>query len=396
MTRLAVLGATCALAFSIPACETIENTYYPASETPTDIRLGTVDDRTLGIWVVESGVMIPDLDVGAEVTAFEFPRDGRRRVYLRDPSTGMVDRVRSFCVYDGERMVIDLAREPGLAFDTGRAVTFPTVVFGREGLTIADEAGNVAILSRRNSLPRRLDTPVLPVLTRFDGIPNPRGFDDMLVTYDGDLVYASGRDLIERFDPDTGTLLSPLDEVEQRFVKTVQPGPVETFWHVRYTGRNSVAFRSDLETVFDEVETDEFFELFLFAMTWHTGSDHLLVHGRNLDNGRNYLAEIDTDAEPDDLVVVRPFDRAVAGMAFDGTDLWILARLVTPVLCRVDPATAKVIESFDVPEEKDVYSRGITFRENGTMYLLGIDLTAPPGENAGVVLTIDPSTEFLP
>ncbi len=389
--KLSGPNAACASVLLIlVGCEAVENVYYhePEPAEPVDIRIGTTDPAILGTWVLDKGYVLPGLELDVEVTAFEFPEDGRGHVFVRDRLLGAVNRLRAFCVYDGSQMVLDLAREPQLVADAGRAGVFPMVIIERDELTIADEAGNVALLSRHNVIPPELDTPPLPVVRRFDGLPEPEAIEDVLVFFDGDLLYPSRGNRIERFDLETETLLDPIPGMEPTYIMAVQNAPApQSFWLRLRAGAATRGSRSDLVSTFDEFDLADlgFPMAILGGGAWQEDAERLWLQG--LRNERRFLLSLDTESEPDQIDRILPFDRGVLGLAYDGTHLWAAMFLATQILCQIDPSTGKVVATYDVPDDA-VFWRGLTFGDDGRMYVLS---GAP---EAAMVLELDPEPQL--
>ena len=59
-------------------------------------------------------------------------------------------------------------------------------------------------------------------------------------------------------------------------------------------------------------------------------------------------------------------------MAFDGTHLWGITTIASQVVVKIDPATAEVLESYELPDE-NVSWNGLEV-DGSHIYMLGLDL----------------------
>lgn len=337
-----------------------------------------------GTWLLESGGALPTLvgglatfGVTTDVTALILRQDGTGRVFLRDRLTGARDCVRTFVIFDGDTLVLDLAAETATDFVFNIALDevsfFFPVVFTRPNLMgIADEEGQIAIFSRQSELPPDVTCGELQVVDRFEGLPLPQFFSD-LVLFNGDLVYSSSTQ-IESFDLETHTLGAPLGALNNRLVQTTQGG---FLWTHCGCGGSRDAFKRTLLIVADTVSSESEMggPITFRAMAYDPAADRLWLHGRSFDDqfGRFYV--MNTNGEPDVIERQMSFNRDLRALAFGGPDLWGIVTVASQSVVRIDPATGQVLESFEAPDE-DVSWSGLVF-DAFNMYLLGAD---PAGE----------------
>jgi hypothetical protein len=354
--------------------------------SPVGDSLDVVPRSMVGTWLLESGSMMQDFVAGlatfsvtADVTAVQIGDDGTGRVWLRDRLTGAKDCLRAFVLFDDtdRTLVFDFSAETvsdvvyNVALDRFTFV-YPVVSEEASALRIADAEGRVAIVSSQAQLPDSVACASLAVAGRFDGLPAPQFFSD-LVLYQGDLIFNGGSTgQIERFSPMTHTLGTPLGPTSSRIVQTAQGA---FFWTHCGCGGSRDAFKRNLTTIFDTISSeDEMGGAITFrAMAYDALNDRLWLHGREFDDqfGRFYV--MITNGEPDLIERQISFNRDVRALAFDGTDLWAVVTVASQVVVRIDPATGNVLESYEVPDE-DVSWAGLEIAPDG-MYMLGTDLS---------------------
>jgi hypothetical protein len=334
-----------------------------------------------GNWLLESGSMLPTFVTGlatfgttTDVTAMVLNNDGTGRVYFRDRLTGTIDGVRAFALFDGDTLVLDFAAETTTDVVFNIALEdytffFPVVVRKPDTLGIADEEGNVAIFSRQEDLPPDVISGQLEVVDQFTGVPAPQFFSDMVV-FNGDLAYA-GPSNLETFDLTTDTVGDPLGSTSSRLLQTTQNG---FLWTHCGCGGSRDAFKRTLTTVVDTVSSeDEMGGPITFrAMAYDPTGDRLWLHGRPFDSQFGQFFIVNTNGEPDIVEDEMSFNRDLRALAFDGTELWGIATVVSQTVVRIDPATGKVLDSFEVPDEDTSWS-GLVFA-GSHMYLLGTNL----------------------
>jgi len=343
------------------------------------------EPQPTGTWLLEQGNMLPTFVAGlatfgttTDVTALILNEDGTGRVFLRDRLTGANDCVRVFAIYNGETLALDFAAETTTDVQFNVAIEdytyfFPVVVPTHDSLGLADENGLIALFSRQTELPAEVTCGELVVDERFDGLPAPQFFSD-LVLFNGDLVYNSGSaGQIEAFDLDTDTLGTPLGPTSSRLIQTVQDG---FFWTHCGCGGSRDAFKRTLSTVVDTVSSEnEMGGAITFrAMAYDQLNDRLWLHGRPFDNQFGQFFIVNTNGEPDIVEDTISFNRDLRALSYDfgGPDLWGIVTVASQVVVQIDPTTGKVLESYEVPDE-DVSWSGLTFDEE-FMYLLGTDL----------------------
>jgi hypothetical protein len=236
------------------------------------------------------------------------------------------------------------------------------------------------MFSREFELPADVACAELDVMARYDGLPAPQFFSD-IAHYGEDLVFASGAGQLEAFDLGTHTLGAPLGPTSSRLVQAAQGA---YFWTHCGCGGSRDAFKRTLSVIVDTVSSeDEMGGPITFrAMTYVPTTDRLWIHGRDFDDqfGRFYV--MNTNGEPDQIEQQISFNRDIRGLATDGTDLWGLVTVASQSLVRIDPATGKALESYEVPDD-DVSWSGIEL-VGDTIYLLGTDLAGD-----GVIVRAD-------
>lgn len=349
-----------------------------------------------GTWILDSGGMLPSFIMGlatfgttADVTALTLNPDGTGRIFFRDRLTDAKDCVNMFALFDGDTLVLDFGAETvtDVVFNIGIEqynFFFPVVVVERNLLGIADESGQIALFTRKSSLPAAIDCAELEIIDRFDGIPQPQFFSD-LVLLNGDLVYSSGEtNQIESFDPETDTLNAPLGTVSNRLVQSTEDG---FLWTHCGCGGSRDAFKRTLQTVVDTVSSeDEMGGPITFrAMAYDPLADRLWIHGRPFDDQFGRFFVMNTNGEPDLVEQELSFNRDLRALAFDGEQLWGLVTIASQAVVRIDPTTAKVIETFEVPDQS-VSWNGLVV-DGRHMYMLGT------GDTGGILmrLTIPPA-----
>jgi hypothetical protein len=379
----------------VAAC-TKENTTIISSgpdEFPT--RAATALSDVVGLWLVENGSMMSDFVAGlatfgvtADVTAIQINNDGTGHVWLRDRLTGTKDCVRAFVIFDDTdgTLVFDFAAEPtsDVVFNTAiddYTYIYPVVTVDSGFLGLADAEGTTALLSSQVALPADVDCATLSVTATY-AVPAPQFFSD-IAHYGDELIWAGGTSQIEAFDLGTLMMGTPLGPTSSRLVQTAQG---VYFWTHCGCGGSRDAFRRNLTTVFDTVESEtEMGGAITFrAMAYNPMTDRLWLHGREFDDqfGRFYV--MNTNGEPDVIDQTFSFNRDIRGLAFDGTDLWAIVTVATQSVVKIDPTNSEVLESYEVPDV-DVSWSGLEM-VSGIMYMLGTDL-----DGNGVLVQIDPS-----
>ncbi len=336
-----------------------------------------------GVWVLKSGSMLPNFITGlatftetADVTALILNSDGTGRVFFRDRLTGAKDCVRTLVVFDGRTLVLDFSAETTTDFEFNIAIEnatffFPVVELEESTLGLADEQGNIGLFVRRNALPPGVVCEPLQVVDRFEGLPDPQFFSD-LVLFNGDLIFNSGlANQIEAFDLDTDTLIAPLGPTGSRLVQTSEDG---FLWTHCGCGGSRDAFKRTLSTVVDTVESETEMggPITFRAMAYVPTTDRLWIHGRSFADSFGRFYVVNTNGEPDFVEQTFSFNRDLRALAFDGTHLWGIATIASQTVVKIDPATAQVVESYELPDENVSWS-GLEV-EGGHIYMLGTDL----------------------
>lgn len=336
-----------------------------------------------GNWLLTSDRLIPNLDSALSVTAITLRADGHARVYFSDAATAGRDVVRAFALFDGETLALDLSAEPLLVSHPERTMLFPVVVVQDTLLGVADENGQIALFARQGQLPADVLTRPLAVLESFAGLPPPHSFSDLTLHF-GDLIYNSPfpADQIERFDLDTHTIGAPVGPGQNRFVMGKQG---LDFWTHCGCGGSPEITRRSLTSVFDTVHTgnDLNRQITIRAAEYLPSTDRLWLHGRGSSDPRFKFLIVNTNGEPDTLVHEIDFNRDARGLSFDGTNLWAVVTIASQVICRIDAATGRVVESFDPPAE-DVNWIGLE-PVGADVYLIGID---PSGQGVMIRATL--------
>ena len=328
-------------------------------------------------WVAEAGELIANYRDDLSIRGLILNEDGTGRLFIRDLRTDGKDCARVYVVYDGDSLVLDLGAEPLLRNTDNRSMTFPVVAFDEDSLSLADEDGFVTHFTRVEEMPADVACGELEVAESYAGLPAPESFGRSkhgdLVPHHGTLVYNSDDDMIERFDYTNGVLFTPLGPTTNNSVFTAQ---TESFVTDLWTaclcnGGYDTIRRTDLNTVFDEVNTDDDIggELTIRSAAYHALTDRLWLHGLWITEGWYYFRIYKTDDEPNEFMDTFIFDRRLRGMAFHGNELWAIVDYATRSIVRIDTQTGDVVESYEVPDE-DVTWSGLTF-VGDHMYLLG-------------------------
>ncbi len=347
---------------------------------------GTASAQQLisGTWLLESGGMLPTFvqglatfSVTADVTGIVLNPSGLTgRVFMRDRLTEAKDSLRAYVLFDGNTLVFDFAAEPttdvvfNIALDV-YTFLFPVVVKDNDMLGIADEAGQIALFSSQSVLPADVILGDLQVVDRFDNLPSPQFFSDIIL-YNGDLAYNGGSTgQIETFDLDTDTLGTPLGATSSRLVQTAQGG---FFWTHCGCGGSRDMFKRTISLVFDTVssETEMGGPITFRAAAYNATTDRLWLHGRPFDSQFGQFYVMNTNGEPDVIDQTISFNRDLRGLAFDGAELWGIITVASQAIVHIDTTTGKVIETYNLPDEDVSYS-GIVF-DATYMYLLGTTL----------------------
>lgn len=390
------------LLLSLSACtEQQLNPVAPANPTPADLPPVSAFTFTdlVGTWLLESGSMMSDFvgglatySVTADVTAIRIDDDGMGHVWLFDRLTGAKDCIRAFVLYDDDdqTLVFDFAAEQvndvvfNLALERYTYI-YPIVAVDSSQLGIADTEGRVALFSRQAMLPSDVTCEQLQILDQHS-VPAPQYFGD-LAHYGGDLIF-NGYTQIETFDLTTGTLGTPLGPNSSRLVQTTEGG---FFWTHCGCGGSRDAYKRTISTVFDTVSSeDEMGEPITFrAMAYMDATDRLWLHGRPFDNQYGQFFVMNTNSEPDLVEDTISFNRDIRAMTFDGDHIWAVATVASQTIVRLDPVTADVIESYDVPDP-DVSWSGLEVVAD-IIYMLGTGLDG----NGVIVELAVPSTAIV-
>jgi hypothetical protein len=168
----------------------------------------------------------------------------------------------------------------------------------------------------------------------------------------------------------TNSLSTPLGPTNNRFLQATQGSQ---FWTHCGCGGSPDVFRRTLDFVFDTVHTgnDLGLEITVRAGAYDFTNDCLWLHGSR------------DDVAVGTFLIVNTFDRNVRGLTYDGESFWALVTLVSRSICRIDPETARVVESFELPDE-DVSWTGLEV-DDTHMYLIG---TASP-QQEGVLMRLE-------
>ncbi|MEZ4648973.1 MAG: hypothetical protein R3E97_09365 [Candidatus Eisenbacteria bacterium] len=277
------------------------------------------DSLVLDSWVLQEGSLLSAALANTRVTAFDLEGDGRARIYFHDLITNARDCVRAFALFDGRTLALDLGREPNLVSLAGRAEVFPIVVVDEDFMGIANGAGHAALLARQ-PVPGGLQCEPLPIVRRWNGLPQPSYFTD-IVPLAGNLVYTSNDRNLEQFDPNTGTMGPSLGSSTGRHIQSVQSGQ---FWSHCGCGGSPDAYRHDTANTYDVVSTDDLSEqIAIRGAAYDPASGHLWLHGPT-SNETYYFYEVDANAEPDVLVRRIWFPRPVRALAFHGSEMWAI------------------------------------------------------------------------
>ena len=326
-------------------------------------------------WVIETGELIANFRDNFSIKGLILNDDGTGRLFIRDLNTDGKDCARVYVLYDGDSLVLDLAAEPLRQHANGRSMTFPFVAFDEDSLSLADENGFITNFTRVEEMPADVACGELEVAESYEGLPAPDNFGRVnngnLVPHHGTLVYNSTNDMIERFDYANGVLFTPLGPTGQDNVYAAQTESFVTdLWTACICGSNDTIRRTDLNNVFDEIDTnDNLRKLSVDSAAYHAPTDRLWVHGLYVDGARYEFQVYRMDEDPSQLARISIFNRHLKGMAFHGDELWAIVDYASRSIVRIDTQTRDVVESYEVPDE-DVNWSGLTF-VGDDMYLLG-------------------------
>ena len=365
-------AATALVAFALVGCS--QDEVRPVLDDQGQIEFPDLDPSltfpdslVLDSWVLQEGSLLSAALPNTKVTAFDLEGDGRARIYFHDLYTNARDCVRAFALFDGRTLALDLGREPNLVNLAGRAEVFPVVVVDQDFMGIANGEGHAALLSRE-AVPSELQCEPLPIAQRWEGLPEPNYFTDV-VPLGGNLVYTSYDRTLEQFDPSSGSMGPSLGSSASRHVQDVQAGK---FWSHCGCGGSPEAFLHDTTNTYDVVDTEDLSErLTIRGVAYDPSSSHLWLHG-GTSNETYYFYEVDAIAEPDVLVRRIWFPRPVRALTFHGPDMWAIMDVLTSVIVRIDPQSGKVVATYEMPDEVTLWL-GLTFGDDGSLYVLGRD-----------------------
>ena len=262
-----------------------------------------------------------------------------------------------------------------------------------DALTLEEPSGLFVDLTRVNGIPVAADCAPLVEVARHGGLPRPASKTD-LVRLGSRMAYTSLRDSVESFDLTTAALASPFAPANGSMlqVATVKALP-RTFWLVDPRGALRCLIEATVSRDAPQVNLDYFCTqdlgvtsgVDILAAARDPGTGRFWMHG---DRGRpsdrtHYFLGVETVGSGYEFLREDVFDRAMDGLAHDGTDLWGLIRTTTQSIVRMS-APPFVDASYEVPDGVEEWV-GI-HADADALWLLGDD------GSAGVLVRLERPT----
>lgn len=153
-------------------------------------------------------------------------------------------------------------------------------------------------------------------------------------------------------DPATAAVGSPITfATEWKYVQAAQG---DDFWlKSRGANHHTAQRRTRADALVDDVNLND-----LTGQGWYiesiaatTGSPLTWIYATGDAERTRMLFAIDTDAEPDVVVMSSAFAPYVETMVWDGRHLYVLTELVNSLIVKFDPASLKSIETFILPRD---------------------------------------------
>jgi len=219
-----------------------------------------------------------------------------------------------------------------------------------DSLTLGDGRGHSAVFAAREAVPAELDCPPVRVVSRLE-LRNFPAYGTGLA-FDGTaLIYTreEPETILERIDPDTGSLLLPLS-LPFPFTLVQATEQQSTFWTVcRCSPAVAVRRNADGDEL-DRVDTTLFPNpINIRALAHDEDGSILWLHGLDA-TGPNQLLRVDSDANPNVLVSTTSLDLYLEAMTWYGGALWAVDSTAgRQALVEIDPELGQVTRTFRTP-----------------------------------------------
>lgn len=326
-----------------------------------------------GVWRLTSGSFFIEFDP-YESVILVLNGNGTGHWTLRNVATSALLRVDLLHVRSGDELQVSF-----IGLGGGIGATYSFVLDDADTMRLVGQSstpkglvdGRIGLLSREPQLPDEFRLRTFDVVNRFDELERPVSINDLVT--DGTVLIYQTPDVefgaVQKIDPDTGTVLETFTSFSgAQHIQTTQDAG---FWSHCGCGGSEDARLTD-GTVSDVVDTADLgAEIQIRAMAFDPVGRVLWFQGTNQGAGR--ILKVDADAEPDVLLDSGPFDEFLAGMAWDGAELWMIVSnaVESMTILRVDATTLDVVETYRSPDTT-VQWTGIVFLGE-RQFLLGID-----------------------
>lgn len=257
-----------------------------------------------------------------------------------------------------------------------------------EHLVVTQWDGLQTTLSRAAALPPEYQIRPLREVTRHTGLPEP--YYGTGLVYDGQSLLYLGylSNTVQRVDPDTGALGTPLTLSSHGHVHAFQEG---SFWaHCNCGGSTSVQRRTPADVLLDQIRffDDLALDFGVEAIAVDGSNGNLWVYGELDDDNQGRFLKLDTSGEPDVLLETIEFDHWIRAMVWHDGYIWALVSWPYAVY-QIDTTTAKVVATYDVPDKRTEFD-GMTVID-GRIFLVGTDYLTDEAEGVIVELSTEPS-----
>jgi hypothetical protein len=229
------------------------------------------------------------------------------------------------------------------------------LLFGFEAkadtLRLGDGRGHTAVFAAREAVAAELDCPPVLVVSRLElhnypALGTGLAFDGTALIY----TREEPETILDRIDPDTGSLLSPLS-LPFPFTLVQATEQQSTFWTVCRCSP-AVAVRRDADgDELDRVDTALFPNpINIRALAHDEDGNTLWLHGLDA-SGPSRLLRVDSDADPNILVRSISLDLYLEAMTWYGGALWAVDSTAgRQALVEIDPELGRVVRTFRSPD----------------------------------------------
>lgn len=353
---------------------------------PSDASFPTGDPRVDGggdlggIWGRTTGSILR-LEGGALPESLVLDPRGAGRLLFRQDESGVLTCDEILHARSGDVVMLE----------SGRSTFWPPtrlLLASRSDantLLLREAGGATATFSRIAAVAE--DCLRLTVERRFDGLPvvphhfSGLAYDGTSLWYEADEGSGSGR--AYPVNPATGVLGTPVDLARFTQFSHVHAMQSGDFWTHCGCGVGQEAQRQTAAgTTVDTIDTRDLGdEIGIYAIAYDPVARVLYLHGSSYSRGKGRLLRVDSDAEPDVLLGAADLPVSLAGMTWDGTQLWGLIGGSLGVV-RIDPATNRAVATYEVPDAS-VEWQGIA-AVGSRLYLIGRK------DGAGVLVAATP------